>query len=92
MAHPDMLSTGVLRGGKAQVGCKLIGRLETSDVLEFNEDFYGGQSPDARDGLEQLYPFGIFLFSAKINDLVGEPLFFCAQVVKKVNQGLKRSV
>ena len=43
-------------------------------------------------GLEGLCPLGIFLFSAKLNDFMGKPLFLCAQVVEKVNQGLKIAV
>ncbi len=45
-----MLSTGILRRCKTQVGRKLIGRLETSNVLEFNQDFYGAQGPNFPTG------------------------------------------
>jgi hypothetical protein len=34
----------------------------------------------------------IFLFSAKLNDLVGKPLFPGSQIGKKVNQSLERAV
>ena len=92
VAHPDMPSTGVLRRGKAQVGCKLIGTQKTSGVLDLNQDFYSAQFPNAGYGLDGLCASGIFLLSAKLNDLMGKSLFSYAQVVKKSNQDLKRSV
>lgn len=45
--------------------------------------------PDARYGLERVYPLEVFLFSAKLNDIVSEPLSLRTQIVEKSDKGFK---